>query len=735
MNDSELLSDYALERDEAAFQQFVERYLDFVYSTALRRLNGDKSGAEEVTQNVFLVAARKARALAAHPAVAGWLYRTATQTADNVRRSEIRRKARELEAAQMNSGDADDSLVEQVLPLLEDAMQELAEPERLLVLSRFFLKKPMRELATSLGISEAAAKMRVSRAVEQLRSSFARRGLICSAAVLTGLLEQKAVHAAPAALLTAIGTGVSTLPASGIMAGLLTRAFLIMSYTKPIKIGVAALLLALLGVGVYEYPRLADRSHSRPAGDRENAPGDPVENVRTARPEAAVRRLAVASTDANAQAIARLRAALAKPLPKSGAAIWPSEEVTQAIEAFADKNAAFATLKAAIAHPEDLFTGNLGVGHPEDLVRTHAIRAMGLIASEVPEVKPFLWELYQTRPDVAQALYAIMELKSIGLTSEDLPKVIEGMGGLNRSPAGRRYVPQAIADIIAADPAASAPAISALQELLSSSDEKLRFSAASALATSKLDDPRVAEALAKPLTNSDNFATRLSVEALAKAGPKAAQFLPALLDVAKSTSDEYLRRDTFRAIAAIQPDATQLDPDVARFVATDASERELGERLENGGASIDDLMAALRLPQYATKAADRIGELGSFGSKALAGLREALEGKDEDARNRILDAIHKVAPDTKIERVDSKTMSDAMISTDVSLGARGNDYQDPVTKLVMERRAFNTWWTRDEVVSFAKRLNALDPTVARVFVSNVTERDPSMTDVLTPVLH
>jgi hypothetical protein len=52
----------------------------------------------------------------------------------------------------------------------------------------------------------------------------------------------------------------------------------------------------------------------------------------------------------------------------------------------------------------------------------------------------------------------------------------------------------------------------------------------------------------------------------------------------------------------------------------------------------------------------------------------------------------------------------------------------------MERRAFSTWWTREEVVSFAKRLNALDPSVARAFVSNVTERDATMGDLLTPVV-
>jgi hypothetical protein len=144
-------------------------------------------------------------------------------------------------------------------------------------------------------------------------------------------------------------------------------------------------------------------------------------------------------------------------------------------------------------------------------------------------------------------------------------------------------------------------------------------------------------------------------------------------------------------------------------------------------------MAALRVPRYATLAATRIGELGSFGAKAVPLLREALEGRDEDARDQIVQAIQRVAPETKIERVEAKTMTEAIMGTEISLGARGDNYEDPVTKLVMERRAFSTWWTREEVISFAKRLNALEPSVARTFVSNVTERDPSISEYLSKI--
>ena len=67
----------------------------------------------------------------------------------------------------MNQENAtDDEIWEQLSPMLDDALKQLEEQDRLAVLLRFFQKKPMREVGETLGVSEAAAKMRVSRAVD-----------------------------------------------------------------------------------------------------------------------------------------------------------------------------------------------------------------------------------------------------------------------------------------------------------------------------------------------------------------------------------------------------------------------------------------------------------------------------------------------------------------------------------------------------------------------------------------
>src|ERR1044071_1341241 len=99
--DQQLLSEYAGRHSEAAFSELVRRHIDFVHSAAMRLVR-DAHLAQDVTQAVFLALAHNARHLAERPVLAGWLHRTAQNLAANVVRSDVRRRAREQEAAAMN---------------------------------------------------------------------------------------------------------------------------------------------------------------------------------------------------------------------------------------------------------------------------------------------------------------------------------------------------------------------------------------------------------------------------------------------------------------------------------------------------------------------------------------------------------------------------------------------------------------------------------------------------------
>jgi len=158
--DAELLRQYATDRSEAAFTELIRRQVDLVYSAALRLMNGDVHRAQDVAQQVFSELARQAKRLTRHPALAGWLYTTTRLMALRARRTEQRRTAREQEANAMNEllrEPAREQEWKHLGPVLEDAMHELGEKDRLAVLLRFFQNKSLKEVGLALGLSENAA--------------------------------------------------------------------------------------------------------------------------------------------------------------------------------------------------------------------------------------------------------------------------------------------------------------------------------------------------------------------------------------------------------------------------------------------------------------------------------------------------------------------------------------------------------------------------------------------------
>ena len=106
MNDFELLREYAGRASEDAFTLLVNRYVNLVYSAALRQ-TGDSHDAEEITQAVFLILARKAGGMRPDTVLTGWLLRTTRFVALNARRREINRMHLEREAMNLYPTETD----------------------------------------------------------------------------------------------------------------------------------------------------------------------------------------------------------------------------------------------------------------------------------------------------------------------------------------------------------------------------------------------------------------------------------------------------------------------------------------------------------------------------------------------------------------------------------------------------------------------------------------------------
>lgn len=217
--DIDLLRRYAQHGSEAAFGDLVARHVNLVYSTALRILNGDKHLACDVAQSVFTDLARKGTQLCDRAdngaktedtpclSISGWLYTSTRYAAAKAVRDAQTRRKHEQKAHAMKEllhGEPVEPDWAQLRPVLDDAMGVLDDADRGALLLRFFEDKDLRTVGSALGLSEDAARMRISRALDKLRDLLAKRGVTTTAGALSITLAAKVVEATPVGLAATI---------------------------------------------------------------------------------------------------------------------------------------------------------------------------------------------------------------------------------------------------------------------------------------------------------------------------------------------------------------------------------------------------------------------------------------------------------------------------------------------------------------------------------------------------
>jgi RNA polymerase sigma factor (sigma-70 family) len=218
MDDLELLAEYARSRSHVVFARIAERYIDLIYSAALRQTR-DHHVAEDVSQAVLIILMNKAGSLPRGTIVPAWLLTVTRYAALDAIKMEARLKSRESQAATMNAearSEPQPPRWDELSPTIDAAMLKLRMEDRDAIVLRYFLGKSPEEIAWVMGVNEEAARQRVSRALQRLRKQVARQGLTTADEALGTAISANAVLTAPTAVM-AMAKAIA-MPASGALA-------------------------------------------------------------------------------------------------------------------------------------------------------------------------------------------------------------------------------------------------------------------------------------------------------------------------------------------------------------------------------------------------------------------------------------------------------------------------------------------------------------------------------------
>ena len=198
--DQMLLTDYRRGKP-GAFRELLERHAGLVYGTAWR-VTGERTLAEEAVQDVFCLAARKSAELAGHPSVTGWLHRTAMNMARDLVRRRDRHERNIARFAAESAAETQEGGRPAEWEAIDAAIDRLPADERAVVVLRFFEELDHDAIGRRLGISEAAARKRLSRGLARLQKSMAAPAGSLSVAAPAGAIAAtlaKVPAVAPAA--------------------------------------------------------------------------------------------------------------------------------------------------------------------------------------------------------------------------------------------------------------------------------------------------------------------------------------------------------------------------------------------------------------------------------------------------------------------------------------------------------------------------------------------------------
>jgi RNA polymerase sigma-70 factor, ECF subfamily len=178
LNDLDLIDEIHA-GSQAAFEQLMRRHEQYVFRIAYS-YTGEKDGALDVSQNVFIKVHRNLKGFQGRSTFRSWLARIAQNESMSWLRSQKRHEG-DAEATDLNmpviQAVQDKALVreERSRDLLAE-VHRLNERQRQAVLLRYFDRMPIREIGDVLECSEGQVKSILFRSLRKLRTHLSSQG-------------------------------------------------------------------------------------------------------------------------------------------------------------------------------------------------------------------------------------------------------------------------------------------------------------------------------------------------------------------------------------------------------------------------------------------------------------------------------------------------------------------------------------------------------------------------------
>lgn len=197
--------------DVSAYQQVVERHQSAVSAVAFSIL-GDFASSQDVAQETFWVAWTRRNSLRDVSRLGSWLCGIARNLARQLRRHQRRERTSREELARIRAADegtrpVQESVAKEERELVWDALEQIPEKYREVVALYYRQGQSIAEVAAATGISQEAARQRLSRGRTMLRGRVAQ--------LIEGVLERGAPDAAFTARVMAAIAGAAVAGKAG----------------------------------------------------------------------------------------------------------------------------------------------------------------------------------------------------------------------------------------------------------------------------------------------------------------------------------------------------------------------------------------------------------------------------------------------------------------------------------------------------------------------------------------